>query len=98
MYDDITQLIDMETTYRDILTGTLDIYMSAVSNNMNVVVKKMTAYGSLILVPTLISGIYGMNFRHMPELGWGYGYYLALLMMLISVVILYYYFDKNDWI
>jgi magnesium transporter len=98
LYDDITQLIDMETTYRDILTGTLDIYMSSVSNNMNIVVKKMTAYGSLILVPTLISGIYGMNFRFMPELQWQYGYYFALLMMLFSVVGLFIYFDKKDWL
>ncbi|RLB07431.1 MAG: magnesium and cobalt transport protein CorA [Deltaproteobacteria bacterium] len=98
LYDDIVQLIDMEATYRDILNGTLEIYLSSVSNNMNVVIKKMTAYGSLILVPTLISGIYGMNFRFLPELEWRYGYYFALLMMLFSVIGLYAYFDKKGWL
>ena len=98
LYDDIIQLIDMETTYREILTGTLDIYMSSVSNNMNVIVKKITAYGSLILVPTLIAGVYGMNFSNMPELDWKYGYYFALCLMLFSIIGLYIYFEKKDWL
>ena len=98
LYDDITQLIDMEATYRDILTGTLDIYLSSISNKLSIVMKKMTAYGSLILVPTLISGIYGMNFKYMPELQWRYGYYFALLLMIFSIVGLYTYFDRKGWL
>ena len=98
LYNDITQLIEMEGTYRDILTGTLDIYLSSVSNNLNHVMKKMTAYASMLLVPTLISGIYGMNFRIMPELYWEHGYWFALSLMVLSVLILFFFFKRNKWI
>ena len=98
LYDDIVQLIDMEATYREILTGTLDIYMSSVSNDMNKVMKKVTSYASLILVPTLISGVYGMNFEYIPGLNWEYGYFFAFSLMIVSVVLLYLYFEKKDWI
>ena len=95
--DDVMQLIDVVATYRDILTGTLDIYLGSVSNNMNVVMKKMAAFGSVILVPTLIAGIYGMNFVHMPEIYMKYGYPLSLGLMLVSMVGLGIYFKRKDW-
>jgi len=95
--DDIVQLIDVVATYRDILTGALEIYLSSISNNMNIVMKKMAAFASLILVPTLIAGVYGMNFIHMPELYWTHGYYFAIGLMLVSVLLLTIYFKKNDW-
>jgi len=98
LYNDVVQLIDMESTYRDLLTGTLDIYLSSVSNNLNKVMKKLTAMASFILIPTLISGIYGMNFQFMPELYWKYGYYAALGLMIISVAGMYYYFKRKGWI
>jgi len=95
--DDVVQLIDVVATYRDILTGVLDIYLSSVSNNINTVMKKMAAFASLILVPTLISGVYGMNFIHMPELYWRHGYYFSLGLMAGSVLILIYYFKRKNW-
>ncbi len=98
LYNDVVQLIDMESTYRDVLTGTLDIYLSSVSNNLNAVMKKLTAMASFILIPTLISGIFGMNFRFMPELDWRYGYYAALGLMIFSVAGMYYYFRRKGWI
>ncbi len=98
LYNDVVQLIDMESTYRDLLTGTLDIYLSSVSNNLNTVMKKLTAMASFILIPTLISGIYGMNFQLMPELYWKYGYYMALALMVFSVAGMYYYFKRKGWI
>lgn len=97
LYNDLTQLIDMEGTYRDVITGILDLYLSSISNNLNVIMKKLTAYASLILVPTLISGIYGMNFRWMPELYWQYGYFFALGLMLLSVTLLYIFFKRKEW-
>jgi len=101
LYDEATQLIDMEGTYRDILTGTLDIYLSSVSNNMNKVMKTLTVGASFILIPTLISGIYGMNFYFMPEinssLGIEFGYYFALGLMVFSVVVSYLFFKKKGW-
>ena len=98
VYNDAAELIDIEGTYRDILTGTLDIYLSSVSNNLNEVMKKMTAMASFILIPTLISGIYGMNFRVFPEIGWQHGYAFAIGLMVISVVIMYVYFKDKKWI
>lgn len=98
LYYDTIQLGDTVSNYRDILTGMLDIYLSSVSNNMNVVMKKITAWGGLILVPTLISGIYGMNFKMMPELYWKYGYFFALGLMAVSVTGLLIYFNKKKWL
>jgi magnesium transporter len=98
LYNDVIQLIDVESTYRDILTGSLDIYLSSVSNNLNTVMKKMTAMASFILIPTLISGIYGMNFQWMPELYWKYGYFFSLGLMVFSVLLMYTYFKRKGWI
>jgi len=97
LYNDLTQLIDMEGTYRDIITGILDLYLSSISNNLTTIMKKLTAYGSLILVPTLITGIYGMNFRMMPELYWKYGYLFALGLMVVSVFLLWIFFRRKNW-
>ena len=102
LYDDVTQLIDTEGTYRDILTGTLDIYLTSVSNNLNQVMKTLTIGASFILIPTLISGIYGMNFAFMPEvhtaLGLKYGYYFALGFMALSVLLSYWFFKRKGWL
>lgn len=98
LYNDITQLIDVVATYRDILTGTLDIYISAMTHNLNIIIKRLTVYASYILVPTLISGIYGMNFRWMPEIYWKYGYFFALGLMVLSIAMIYVSFKKVDWI
>ncbi|MFC2134092.1 magnesium/cobalt transporter CorA [Bacteroidota bacterium] len=97
IYNDIIQQVDMVATYRDILTGSLDIYLSSVSNNLNSIMKRMTAFGSLVLVPTFITGLYGMNFRVMPEIYWKYGYAFAGGLIIISVILLVWYFKKKDW-
>ena len=103
LYNDVTQLIDMEGTYRDILTGTLDIYLSSVSNNLNQAMKTLTIVASFVLIPTLISGIYGMNFArnspyNMPELYWQYGYFFALGLMLLSIIFTYIFFRRKGWL
>lgn len=102
LYHDITQLIDTEGTYRDIMTGTLEIYLSSISNNLNQVMKTLTIITAFVLVPTLIAGIYGMNFVFMPEIntpfGQKYGYYFALGLMAFSVLGMYLYFKRKGWI
>ncbi len=103
LYNDVTQLIEMEGTYRDILTGTLDVYLSSVSNSLNQVMKTLTIGASFILIQTLIASIYGMNFINnspwnMPELYWQYGYFFALGTMVISVVITYLFFKRKGWL
>ncbi|MBU2638314.1 MAG: magnesium/cobalt transporter CorA [Nanoarchaeota archaeon] len=98
LYSDFTQLVELTVTYRDILTTTIEVYLSVVSNNLNVTVKKLTAWGAIILLPTLISGIYGMNFKYMPEIPWVHGYWFALSLMLVLVILAYAYFKRKDWI
>ncbi len=103
VYNDLVQLIDMSETYRDIATGTIEIYLSSLSNILNNTLKRITSWGSLILVPTLIASIYGMNFQrvsnlNMPELYWPFGYPLALGMMAFSIIVLYIYFRTKRWI
>jgi len=103
LYSEVTQLIDMVNTYRDIMSGTLDIYMSSVSNSLNKVVKTLTIITAFIMVPTLIGSIYGMNFQtdsayNMPELKWKYGYVFALALMVLSVFGTYLFFKWKKWV
>ncbi|MCG2782595.1 MAG: hypothetical protein L6243_03300 [Candidatus Altiarchaeales archaeon] len=98
LYDHITRVIDMVETYRELLTGSLDTYLSTISNNMNEVMKVLTVVASLMMVPTLISGIYGMNFRYMPELAWAYGYPFALSLMAFTMLAMIIYFRRKRWI
>ncbi len=98
LYNDVVQLIDIVSTYRDILTGALDLYLSSVSNNLNTVVKKLTALTIIIMVPTFIATVYGMNFRYMPELNYEYGYYITMIILVLSGVGSYLYFKKLDWL
>ncbi len=95
LYNDAVQLADLSSTYRDILTGTLDTYLSSVSNNLNNIMRKLTVGGSYILVPTLIASIYGMNFKFLPELDWKYGYIFALGTMALSIVVMHVYFKRK---
>ncbi|HLD03026.1 MAG TPA: CorA family divalent cation transporter, partial [Candidatus Nanoarchaeia archaeon] len=102
LYNDVTQLIDMVGTQRDIMTGTLDLYVSSVSKNLNETIKTLTVIASFVLIPTLIASIYGMNFDtsspwNMPELAWEYGYVFSLGLMVASMVIIYIYFRKKGW-
>ncbi|MCX8147488.1 MAG: magnesium/cobalt transporter CorA [Candidatus Woesearchaeota archaeon] len=98
VYNDIIQLIDTEETFRDILTSVMEIYLTTLSNTMNEIMKKLTVYASIILVPTLIAGIYGMNFKYMPELEWRLGYPFALIIMAVSVILLLIFSKRRKWI
>jgi magnesium transporter len=65
---------------------------------MNSVMKKMTSWGAILLGSTLVAGIYGMNFRHMPELHWQFGYAWALGIMAAITIVGYWFFSKKDWL
>jgi magnesium transporter len=97
LYYDSTELIDIEGTYREILTGSLDMYLSSVSNNLNEVMKKLTVYASYILVPTFIAAVYGMNFKYMPELSWKVGYAFSIMLMVASISFMYFLFKRKGW-
>jgi magnesium transporter len=101
-YRDVTEhairVFELADNIRDVLTSLLELRVAQVANHLNDVMKKLTAWAGILLVPTLIAGIYGMNFRNMPELGWRYGYAGALLVMGGSAFALYLMFKKKDWL
>lgn len=104
LYDHTIQVIDTVETFRDIIAGILDIYLSSISNRMNEIMKVLTIFAALFIPLTFIAGIYGMNFNtekspfNMPELSWYYGYPLALLVMAVVAVALLFYFKKKKWL
>jgi magnesium transporter len=98
VYDHVLRAADFIDGIRDILSSALDAHLAVVSNRLNVVMKHLTSYAAIILVPTLIAGIYGMNFHTLPELTWRYGYAYALALMFGSSTLLYWMFKKRDWL
>ncbi len=98
VYDHIIQVIDTIETSRDILSGTLDIYLSSVSNRMNQIMKVLTITATIFMPLTLIAGIYGMNFEYMPELGWRWGYPIVLLVMAALGISMFVYSRRKKWL
>ena len=96
--DHVIRTMELTDNVRDLLTSARELQLAQVSNRLNVVMKKLTAWAAIILIPTLIAGIYGMNFRHMPELGWTIGYPLAIGVMAASAGFLYVMFRRRDWL
>jgi magnesium transporter len=94
----LLRAVELADGVRDVLTTILEIRTAQAANQLNEVMKKLTAWAGIILVPTLIAGIYGMNFNRMPELHWVVGYPLALGMMAASAVVLYVLFRRNGWL
>lgn len=98
IYDHAIHIIDSIETYREMLSGMLDIYLSSVSNRMNQVMKVLTVIATIFMPLTFIAGIYGMNFKSMPELGWPWGYPLVWLIMLGVAGVMIYFFKKRNWL
>ncbi|HEX7502680.1 MAG TPA: CorA family divalent cation transporter, partial [Acidobacteriota bacterium] len=98
IYDHAVQIIDSIDTYREMLSSMLDIYLSSVSNRMNQVMKVLTVIATIFMPLTFLAGVYGMNFKFMPELGWPWGYPLVLLIMLGVGGIMVYLFKKKNWL
>ena len=98
VYDHTVQVIDTIESYRDILAGMLDIYLSTVSNKMNEVMKVLTIIATIFIPLSFVAGIYGMNFKYMPELEWRWGYFMALGVMLTIFAGLLMYFRKKEWL
>lgn len=89
VYDHTIQIIDIIETFRDMVSGILDVYLSSVSNRMNQVMKILTVIATIFIPLTFIAGIYGINFKYMPELEWHWGYPVALgVMVTIGVIML----------
>lgn len=97
VYDHTIQIMDAVEIFRDLLTGMMDLYLSGVSNRMNQVMKVLTIISTIFIPMTFIAGVYGMNFKNMPELGWNFGYYIALLLMLGVFVFMFVFFKRKKW-
>ena len=105
IYDTFLHQIDLIETQKETVTDYLEIFTTTISNRLaitsnelNAVMKKMTALTIIIMVPSLIAGIYGMNYHNMPELGWRYGYIYAIALMVVSAGITYALFHKKEWV
>jgi len=98
VYDHTIQVVDSIETFRDMLSGLLDIYLSSVSNRMNEIMKVLTIIATIAIPLTVITGLYGMNFQFMPELQWRWSYPLVLLAMLTLGILMIRYFRRKKWI
>jgi magnesium transporter len=95
--DHTRQVLDVLESYRDMLSGTLDIYLSSLSHQMNQVMKVLTVIATLFIPLTFLVGIYGMNFEHMPELSWRYGYLAIWVLMVVLAGAMLYAFKRRGW-
>lgn len=98
VYDKFYRISETADTYRDLLTGLLDAYLSVVSNKTNEVMKVLTVIATIMMPLTVVVGIYGMNFAHMPELQWKYGYPLVWGVMALTAGGLLGYFRRRGWL
>ncbi len=97
VYDHTIQVIDTVETYRDMLSGMLDIYLSSISNRMNEVMKVLTIIATIFIPLTFLAGVYGMNFKFMPELEWRWGYFAILAVMVAVGVLMIFFFRRKKW-
>lgn len=98
VYDHTIQVADTIESLRDVLSGMLDIYLSTISNKMNEVMKVLTIIATIFIPLTFIAGVYGMNFKYMPELEWHWGYYMVWGVMAVVVVTMVLYFKRKAWL
>lgn len=97
VYDHLVRVTDSLDSYRDLLSGALDANLAVISNDLNKVMRTLTATSIILMTNALIAGIYGMNFENMPELKWEYGYFGVLALMVIITVSLYTFFKRKNW-
>jgi magnesium transporter len=98
IYDNLYRIVDASFAYQDMVQSTMDAYLSSVSNRLNETVKRITVLGAIFASLTVVTGVYGMNFEHMPELGWRYGYLWAFGIMAAVTGGLLLLFRKWRWI
>jgi magnesium transporter len=98
IYDHLQRLNQTADSIRDTIATAISVNLSLVTLQENETMKRLAAYAALLAVPTMIAGIYGMNFEHMPELKWRYGYAISMLFMGTIDVYLYFRFKKAKWL
>jgi magnesium transporter len=97
VYDHLVRAKQMIDNLRDMVATAISVNLSLITLSESEVTKRLAAYASLVAFPTMVAGVYGMNFENMPELSWRYGYPVALLSMLIGDLYLAYRFKKAKW-
>jgi magnesium transporter len=98
VYDHTIQVMDTIESYRDVLGGMLDIYLSSVSNRMNSIIKILTMMSTIFIPLTFIVGVYGMNFEYFPELKWKYSYFVVWGAMISISIGMLFFFRKKKWL
>jgi magnesium transporter len=98
VYDHVLRVIDSIDAQRELTGNAVDAHLAIISNRMNQVMKTMTSWGAILLGSTLVAGIYGMNFEHMPELDWTIGYPFALGLMVVVTGGGVWFFRRKDWL
>jgi magnesium transporter len=91
-------VIDTIESFRDIISGMMDLYLSTVSNKMNEVMKVLTIMATIFIPLTFVAGIYGMNFKFMPELEWKWSYPILWVLLVIIFFGMIYYFKRKKWL
>jgi magnesium transporter len=97
IYEHIIQIVDTVETLREMASSLLDIYLSSVSNRMNEIMKVLTVISTIFMPLTFVAGVYGMNFRYMPELGWRWGYAATWVVMLAIAGLMIAFFKRRRW-
>jgi magnesium transporter len=97
VYDHVIQAIDTIETFRDMLSAMMDIYLSSLSNRMNEVMKVLTIIATIFIPMTFLAGVYGMNFKFMPELEWRYAYLFFWIVVLVVLTGMVAWFKKKKW-
>lgn len=98
VYDHVVRIIDVVDLHRELLASAVESHLSATSNRLNQTVRRLTAFTVALMVPTLIAGVYGMNFQHIPELAQPWGYPFALGLMAGAVVLLLAVYQRRGWL
>lgn len=97
VYEHTIQVIDTVETMRDMISGMIDMYLSSVSNKLNEIMKVLTVISTIFIPLTFLTGLYGMNFKHMPELEWHNGYYVVLIVMVVLSGSMLTFFKQKKW-
>ena len=98
VYDHTIQVVDTIETYRDMLSAMLDIYLSSLSNRMNEVMKVLTIIATIFIPMSFLAGVYGMNFKYMPELDYRYAYPLFWVVIISAFISMIVFFKRRKWL
>ena len=97
LYDHTIQVIDTVETFRDMLSGVQDLYLSSMGQKTNQVMQVLTIIATIFIPLTFVAGVYGMNFENMPELAWKYSYPVVWVLMILVGIGMLFYFRRKKW-